>query len=163
MNSRGQNLTEYGLILVVVVAAFTAMNVFFKRGIQGVIKSSSDQLGFVAQQEYYNETHDTISYSKLGSAEAGLVSSTASPQTMTDSSVMWDNETSGTRTRVGSSSSSSAGESNSTYDAGGSAFALFQKTQIPQQNTVPVTSTSQGTNTATGSSKGSSVQTGNGP
>jgi len=40
--NRGMTLIEYGLILIIVVVAFFAMNIYMKRGIQGRIKDMTD-------------------------------------------------------------------------------------------------------------------------
>jgi len=45
MNKRAQGITEYALIIAVVAAALLTMQVYFKRGVQSVVKVSLDQLG----------------------------------------------------------------------------------------------------------------------
>lgn len=45
MNRRAQGITEYALIIATVAAALMAMQVYFKRGVQSVVKVSVDQLG----------------------------------------------------------------------------------------------------------------------
>jgi Flp pilus assembly pilin Flp len=52
MNKKGQNFLEYALLLGCIALALTAMQVYFKRGIQGVIKSTSDDLVLPAQDFY---------------------------------------------------------------------------------------------------------------
>lgn len=52
MNKKGQNLLEYALLLGCIALAFSAMNAYFKRGIQGVIKSTSDDLSWPAEDFY---------------------------------------------------------------------------------------------------------------
>jgi Flp pilus assembly pilin Flp len=44
MNKKGQNFLEYALLVGCIALALTAMQVYFKRGIQGVIKSTHDDL-----------------------------------------------------------------------------------------------------------------------
>jgi len=47
---RGQNLIEYGLILSIVAVALLGMQVYFRRGIQSVIKvAADDYAGYRAQ------------------------------------------------------------------------------------------------------------------
>ena len=41
---RGQSIAEYLLIFAVVAAAIMAMQVYAKRGIQGVVKTAADQM-----------------------------------------------------------------------------------------------------------------------
>lgn len=45
MKKRAQGITEYALIIAVVAAALLAMQAYFKRGVQSVVKASVDQLG----------------------------------------------------------------------------------------------------------------------
>ena len=48
---QGQNITEYMLILGIVVAAFIGMQIYIKRGIQAAIKVASDELGSQESEE----------------------------------------------------------------------------------------------------------------
>ena len=45
---RGQSIAEYLLIFAVVAAAIMTMQVYAKRGIQGVVKTAADQMSPVA-------------------------------------------------------------------------------------------------------------------
>jgi uncharacterized protein (UPF0333 family) len=45
MNRKGQSTLEYGILIAVVVGALIAMSVYMKRGLQGRLRSSTDQLG----------------------------------------------------------------------------------------------------------------------
>lgn len=42
--SRGQNISEYVIVIAVVSAAIISMQTYAKRGIQGVVKSTADYL-----------------------------------------------------------------------------------------------------------------------
>lgn len=42
---RGQSLIEYTVLFVVVLAAILAMQIYFKRGVQGRWKSAVDEMG----------------------------------------------------------------------------------------------------------------------
>lgn len=42
---RGQSILEYAILIAVVIAALTAMQVYAKRGIQAGIKTAADQIG----------------------------------------------------------------------------------------------------------------------
>lgn len=44
MNKKAQGVTEYALIIATVAAALISMQVYFKRGVQSVVKTSVDQL-----------------------------------------------------------------------------------------------------------------------
>ena len=45
MNKRAQGITEYALVIAIAAAALLAMQAYFKRGVQSVVKVSVDQLG----------------------------------------------------------------------------------------------------------------------
>ncbi len=45
MSKRAQGITEYALVIAAVAAALLTMQVYFKRGVQSVVKASADQLG----------------------------------------------------------------------------------------------------------------------
>ena len=55
---RGQSVLEYSLMVVVLIVVILAMNVYFKRALQGKWKSTSDQIGkqFTTNQFYTIET-----------------------------------------------------------------------------------------------------------
>jgi hypothetical protein len=38
MNRRGQNISEYGIVLALVMLALYSMNAYFKRSVQGVVE-----------------------------------------------------------------------------------------------------------------------------
>lgn len=45
MSKKGQSTLEYAIIVVVIVAALLAMQVYIKRGVQGKLRSSTDDVG----------------------------------------------------------------------------------------------------------------------
>ena len=45
LSKRGQSTLEYAVLIVVIIAALIAMQVYLKRGIQGRMRESSDQIG----------------------------------------------------------------------------------------------------------------------
>lgn len=45
LNKKGQTTLEYAVIIAVIVAALLAMQVYFKRGVQGRIRQASDDIG----------------------------------------------------------------------------------------------------------------------
>ncbi len=54
LNARkGQNVIEYAILLTLVIAALTVMQVYIKRGIQAGIKSCGDQIG--KQEDFVEE------------------------------------------------------------------------------------------------------------
>ena len=42
---KGQTALEYGLLIAVVVLALVAINIYMKKGVQGRLKESTDQIG----------------------------------------------------------------------------------------------------------------------
>jgi len=57
VRSRGQSTLEYVILIGFVVAALIAMGVYMKRGIQGKLRESTDQIG-----EQYSAGYTTGSY-----------------------------------------------------------------------------------------------------
>ena len=55
--TRGQSTLEIVMLLGFVVAALVAMNVYMKRGIQGKLRESTDQIG-----EQYSAGYTTATY-----------------------------------------------------------------------------------------------------
>jgi len=45
LSKRGQSTLEYAVLIVVIIAALVAMQVYLKRGLQGRVRESSDQIG----------------------------------------------------------------------------------------------------------------------
>lgn len=45
MSKKGQSTLEYAIIVVVIVAALIIMQVYIKRGVQGKLRDSSDDIG----------------------------------------------------------------------------------------------------------------------
>lgn len=56
-SSRGQSTLEYVILLGFVVAALIAMGIYMKRGFQGKLRESTDQVG-----EQYSAAHTTSNY-----------------------------------------------------------------------------------------------------
>ena len=56
-SSRGQSTLEYVILLGFVVAALIAMGIYMKRGFQGKLRESTDQVG-----EQYDPMHTTSNY-----------------------------------------------------------------------------------------------------
>jgi uncharacterized protein (UPF0333 family) len=79
---RGQSTLEYVILLGFVVAALIAMGVYMKRGFQGKLRESTDQIG--EQYSAGNTTSDyttTSSMTQTESVSAGGVSSSSSTST----------------------------------------------------------------------------------
>jgi len=72
-NSRAQSINEYVFVIALVTAVFVVMQIYIKRGIQGVIKDTADEMGSQAVPFLFN---GQLSPQKLGMMERGLVSQT---------------------------------------------------------------------------------------
>lgn len=55
----GQSIIEYAMFITVVVMALLAMQVYFKRGIQGKIKDMADQISPVLYNSNFTESNFT--------------------------------------------------------------------------------------------------------
>ena len=65
---RGQSTLEYVILLGFVVAALIAMGVYMKRGFQGKLRESTDQIG-----EQYSAGHTTSTYTTTTDMEQNEV------------------------------------------------------------------------------------------
>lgn len=64
LHKKGQSTLEYAIIIAVVAGALLAMNIFMKRGVEGKLRSSTNDIGeqFEAGNTTYNkhtESHGT--------------------------------------------------------------------------------------------------------
>lgn len=66
-NKRAQTLNEYAMVFIIMATSFLMLQVYLKRGIQGMIKSTADDLSMPAQNIY------KIGSQALGVMEPGLV------------------------------------------------------------------------------------------
>ena len=69
--TKGQTTLEVVILIGFVVAALIAMGVYIKRGIQGRLRSSTDQIG-----EQYSAQHTTSTYTTSVNLEQDEVTST---------------------------------------------------------------------------------------
>jgi len=53
----GQSTLEYAVVIAVVVAAILAMQIYMKRGVQGKLRTATDDIG-----EQYRPSHTTSNY-----------------------------------------------------------------------------------------------------
>jgi hypothetical protein len=74
---KGQSTLEYALIIAVVVGALLAMQVYFKRGVQGKLRESTDDIGNQysagnVQAKYITtQTGSKVTKESVGTTEAG--------------------------------------------------------------------------------------------
>lgn len=100
---KGQNLTEFSIMLAIAVAVFTVMQVYIKRGIQGGLKFSADQIG---KQEDFVEKDPT----------KGRLEEAVSNDTVSGTSTL--TSVSGVQTTVSSQTSTKGEGSHSLYKVG---------------------------------------------
>lgn len=63
LGKRGQSTLEYAVLIVVIIAALVAMQVYLKRDIQGRMRESSDQIGEQFSPGYTVSNRVTYTYS----------------------------------------------------------------------------------------------------
>lgn len=62
LRKRGQSTLEYAVLIVVIIAALVAMQVYLKRGIQGRMRESTDQIGQQFSPGYTTSNMVTATY-----------------------------------------------------------------------------------------------------
>jgi len=84
---KGQSVLEYAMIIAVVVGALLAIQIYMKRGLQGRLRESSDQIGeqFDAENTTVNRatTHGGTTTQTV--TPAGVTTSTTTGETRTES------------------------------------------------------------------------------
>ncbi|MBU1124500.1 MAG: hypothetical protein KKC84_00565 [Candidatus Omnitrophica bacterium] len=73
LKKRGQSTLEYSIVIAVVIAALLALNVYLKRGVQGKLKDSADQIGSQFEPTSYNSSWSTTSSGETKSSETRSV------------------------------------------------------------------------------------------
>jgi len=76
--SRGQSTLEYVILLGFVVAALIAMGIYMKRGFQGKLRESTDQVG-----EQYDPMHTTTNYTTTTNMSQNEVTASGGVSTTT--------------------------------------------------------------------------------
>jgi uncharacterized protein (UPF0333 family) len=74
INKRGQIVQEYVVLLALVVAAFIAMQVYVKRGVQGRLRDLANQIS--SKQYEPTDTTSLTSINRTGSSTEGERSGT---------------------------------------------------------------------------------------
>lgn len=64
LSKRGQSTLEYAVLVVVIIGALIAMQVYVKRGVQGRLRESTDQIGEQFSPGYTESNKTTYSYVK---------------------------------------------------------------------------------------------------
>ena len=84
--SRGQSTLEYGVLIAVIVAALLAINIYLKRGVQGKLRESTDQIGeqFEAGATEISR-HSEHTGTTVQTVDAGVTKSDTTADTRTES------------------------------------------------------------------------------
>ncbi len=72
---RGQSTIEYAILIVIIIGALLTIQVYIKRGIQGRLKSSADDIGDQYSDGNMNEIKTTSRYSNTDESFTAGVSS----------------------------------------------------------------------------------------
>ncbi len=78
----GQSTVEYAVILAVVAAAIVAMQIYFKRSLQGRIKDLADQVGQQYERGGTASNYSTTQKSETREQYNGSISSVQQNETM---------------------------------------------------------------------------------
>lgn len=73
---RGQSTLEYAILVVVVIMALIAIQAYLKRGIQGRMRDSADQIGEQFSPEYTTYNFATKSYTKTNETQDAWTTTT---------------------------------------------------------------------------------------
>ena len=76
IKKRGQSTLEYAILIVVVIMALIGIQAYLKRGIQGRLRESSDQIGDQFSAEFTTYNIRTQSYADVSETQAGGVTTT---------------------------------------------------------------------------------------
>jgi len=76
LKENGQSTLEYAVLIVVIIAALIAMQVYLKRGIQGRMRESTDQIGEQFSPGYTVSNRTTQTYSNSREENTGWSTAT---------------------------------------------------------------------------------------
>lgn len=84
---KGQSTLEYAMIIAVVVGALLAIQIYMKRGLQGRLRESSDQIGeqFDAENTTINRTTTHVGTTTQTVTPSGVTTSTTTGEKRTES------------------------------------------------------------------------------
>jgi hypothetical protein len=105
--SQGQSLYEYAILLAIVVAVLTGMQVYLKRGIQGAIKLCSDEIGTQPKKDEAGKK-DPTKGELLEARSTDITDGTATVTTLSG----------GTQTTISSQTTTKGTDSYSLYRSG---------------------------------------------
>jgi hypothetical protein len=79
---RGQSTLEYAILIIIVIGALLSIQVYIKRGLQGRLKSATDDIGdqysvgntnIVIETRIHSKTADTFGVSGIGESKSTLL------------------------------------------------------------------------------------------
>ena len=73
LGRKGQSTLEYAVLIVVIIAALIAVQVYLKRGIQGRMRQSSDQIGEQFSPGYTTSNRITNTFSNSTEIQTTLI------------------------------------------------------------------------------------------
>ena len=91
---RGQSTLEYAVLITVIIAALIAIQTYIKRGVQGRLKSATDDIGdqyspgntnVIMAERKFSNTVQTFGYKADGTIGQGLQSTTIIGNELTNS------------------------------------------------------------------------------
>lgn len=77
---KGQGTLEYAIIIAVIVAALLAIQVYFKRGLQGRIRQASDDIGDQFSPAFTTGARNTVLNASQSENIAGAITRIGSTQ-----------------------------------------------------------------------------------
>lgn len=89
-DKRGQNILEYVIVIVVVVTALLAINIYMKRGVTGKMRESTDQIG---EQFDIANTETSITRKRDGESMQTVKDGVTTSETTRDTSKQSGTET----------------------------------------------------------------------
>ena len=85
---RGQSTLEYAVLIVIIIGALLTIQVYIKRGVQGRLKSSADDIGDQYSDGNQNEVSQT---NRFTNSEEVYTTGQASTNLISDNSKSFDN------------------------------------------------------------------------
>ena len=89
--TRGQSTLEYAVLIIIVIGALLSIQVYIKRGVQGRLKSATDDIGeqyspgntnVVIHHHVLSNTRDTFGVFAVGVSNSVLLSNETTTDTM---------------------------------------------------------------------------------
>ena len=100
LKTKAQSLSEYALLIVLVMAVVLGMQTYMKRGIQAVIKLSAEQLAQQPEAEEIDPFKGTKKGSNLNTITSGTARQTVSLDGSHNSTIKTTSTTTGTSTFI---------------------------------------------------------------